>query len=120
MAFFQLRKRYVYNDKTGKMEEISFAPRIHLYEIMPDLPDFVSPIDGKVVHGRRGLRDHNKRYGVTNISDYKGEWERFQNKRAEIVQGTQRTDKARIERAIRAYDDLRSGKVKPRYNPWNK
>ena len=40
--------------------------------IMPDLPDFVSPIDGTVVHGRAGLRDHCARHNVVPTADLKG------------------------------------------------
>lgn len=40
--------------------------------IMPDLPDFVSPIDGKIVSGRAGMREHNLRHNVTPHADLKG------------------------------------------------
>jgi hypothetical protein len=40
--------------------------------IMPDLPDFVSPIDGKQYSGRRGLRDHCDRHNVVPNADLKG------------------------------------------------
>ena len=37
-----------------------------------DLPDFVSPIDGKLYSGRAGLREHNKRHDVVPNADLKG------------------------------------------------
>jgi len=37
-----------------------------------DLPDFVSPIDGKVVSGRAGLRDHCARHSVVPTAELKG------------------------------------------------
>jgi hypothetical protein len=37
-----------------------------------DLPDFVSPIDGTVVRGRAGLRDHCARHNVVPTEDLKG------------------------------------------------
>ena len=40
--------------------------------ILPDLPDFVSPIDGKLYCGRTGLRDHNRRHDVVCNEDLKG------------------------------------------------
>jgi hypothetical protein len=40
--------------------------------ILPDLPDFVSPIDGKTYSGRAGLRDHCARHNVVPTSDLKG------------------------------------------------
>jgi hypothetical protein len=82
---------------------------------MPDLADFVSPVDCQVVHGRAGLREHDKRHGTTNIADYRDQWRRAGEDRAKIFQGTM-SNKERIEQTRRAYDDLRSGKVKPRRN----
>ena len=40
--------------------------------IMPDLPDFVSPIDGKEYRGRAGLREHCKVHDVVPNDDLKG------------------------------------------------
>ena len=37
-----------------------------------DLPDFVSPIDGSVVSGRAGLRDHCRRHNVVPTSELAG------------------------------------------------
>jgi len=37
-----------------------------------DLPDFVSPIDGKLYSGRAGLREHNRRHDVIPNADLKG------------------------------------------------
>jgi hypothetical protein len=36
------------------------------------LPDFVSPLDGKLYSGRAGLREHNKRHDVVPVADLKG------------------------------------------------
>ena len=40
--------------------------------IQGDLPDFVSPIDGSVVHGRAGLRDHCARHDVVPSAELAG------------------------------------------------
>lgn len=40
--------------------------------VMGDLPDFVSPIDGTVVRGRAGLRDHCERHNVVPTADLAG------------------------------------------------
>ena len=40
--------------------------------VMPDLPDFVSPIDGKTYSGRAGLRDHCARHNVVPTADLAG------------------------------------------------
>jgi len=40
--------------------------------IMPDLPDFQSPIDGKWYSGRAGMREHNVRHDVVPTADCEG------------------------------------------------
>jgi len=40
--------------------------------VMGDIPDFVSPIDGQLVSGRAGLREHCKKHGVVPTADLKG------------------------------------------------
>lgn len=41
-------------------------------KIMPDLPDFVSPIDGRTYSGRTGLREHCARHNVVPTADLAG------------------------------------------------
>jgi hypothetical protein len=73
--------------------------------IMPDLPDFVSPIDGRVIHGRRGLREHNKELGVTNTADYTEQWKRQAKERGKaFTPGAGYDSKRRKEHLIRAFD----------------
>lgn len=40
--------------------------------ILPDLPSFRSPIDGSVVSGRAGMRDHCARHNVVPTADLAG------------------------------------------------
>jgi len=40
--------------------------------ILADLPDFRSPIDGSVVSGRAGMRDHCARHNVVPTADLAG------------------------------------------------
>lgn len=40
--------------------------------IYGDLPDFVSPIDGKTYSGRAGMRDHCARHNVVPTADLAG------------------------------------------------
>ena len=47
----------------------SGAPR---YSVMPDLPDFISPIDGKSYSGRAGLREHCVTHNVVPVEDLAG------------------------------------------------
>ena len=67
-----MRKCWVYID--GIAYEKGTEPRhgVNGPTIMPDLPDFVSPIDGKLYSGRTGLRDHCARHNVVPTSDLKG------------------------------------------------
>jgi hypothetical protein len=39
---------------------------------VPDLPDFVSPIDGKLYSGRAGMREHCNRHNVVSNLELKG------------------------------------------------
>ena len=42
-------------------------------QIISDIEPFISPCDGKVVSGRRQRREHNKRLGVVDIGDDRGQ-----------------------------------------------
>ena len=44
----------------------------HGYTVMGDLPDFVSPIDGSLVRGRAGMREHCRKHDVVPTADLKG------------------------------------------------
>jgi hypothetical protein len=68
-----MRRSYVQVD--GVLYEKGTEPKYESNDwptIMPDLPDFVSPIDGTVVRGRAGLRDHCARHGVVPTADLAG------------------------------------------------
>lgn len=54
-------------DKAELAQQSASAPTIH-----GDIPDFVSPIDGTVVSGRAGLRDHCRRHNVVPTADLAG------------------------------------------------
>jgi hypothetical protein len=67
------------------MIEVSMAPARRISDsamIMPDIPDFVSPVDGSVVHGRKSLAEHNRRNNVTNAADFTNEWKHKAKERA--------------------------------------
>ena len=57
-------------DKSQPLPEKSSPGRS--VTIIPDIPDFVSPIDGSVVRGRAGMREHCKRYDVVPTNELKG------------------------------------------------
>ena len=70
-----VRETWVFpsNGKTPYLKgtQQEFAP-IAGVMFMPDLPDFVSPIDQKRYSGRAGMREHNKRHDVVSNADLKG------------------------------------------------
>jgi len=53
-------------------EEPERAPSKSYPAFIPDMPDFVSPVDGKLYSGRAGMREHNKRNNVVLNLDLKG------------------------------------------------
>lgn len=59
-------------DKSLPLPEGLEGPRTQAPRIQADLPDFVSPIDGKTYSGRAGLRDHCARHNVVPTADLKG------------------------------------------------
>ena len=99
-----MRRTYVYDEKLGRMVEKSVDMRAYANRltIMPDLPDFVSPIDGKVVNGRRGLREHNRTHNVTNTSDYTNEWAQKAKARESFLGG--KRDESRAQAIAQAFD----------------
>ena len=58
-------------DKAGPLP-VDVGEVRHSHTVMGDLPDFVSPIDGSVVRGRAGMRDHCARHGVVPTAELKG------------------------------------------------
>jgi len=67
-----------------------YAPQVsHVYG---DLPDFVSPIDGKTYSGRVGMREHNARHNVVPTADLAG---------LPVKQGSQPLTLTKQERAAR-------------------
>lgn len=109
-----MRKRYRWNPKTCQQELISESEGMNSgLLIMPDIADFVSPVDGSIVHGRRSLREHNKRNNVTNAADYKNEWDAAAKERAKaFTPGAGYDQPRRIQRLREAYDQLSRSKRK--------
>jgi hypothetical protein len=76
------RSRWVYsgseviaeyrNDELVWAKDMSTQTKESAPYITPDLPDKVSTIDGTLISGRAGLREHCKRYDVVPTEDLKG------------------------------------------------
>lgn len=60
-----MRTRYIQHPETGELilAEHYRAPHRPTFYVMPDLPDYESPVDGRVVHGRAGRREDLRRSG---------------------------------------------------------
>jgi hypothetical protein len=96
-----VRRRYRWDETLAKMVEITNEQREFGQLIIGDLPDFVSPIDGEVVHGRRGLREHNKRHDVTHPSDFKETWAKAREQREKyFTEGPRGANARHIARAL--------------------
>ena len=69
------RETWVYPTKGGSPYlKGTYQPELESrqFTVMPDLPDFVSPIDRKVYSGRAGMREHNSRHDVVPTADLAG------------------------------------------------
>lgn len=60
-----MRQRFIQDPKTGELVPAAeyFAERSRSHFVLGDLPDYESPIDGRVVHGRAGRREDLRRHG---------------------------------------------------------
>lgn len=59
-------------DKSLPLPEGVAGPQEAVPSVLPDLPEFRSPIDGKLYSGRAGLRDHCARHNVVPTAELKG------------------------------------------------
>jgi hypothetical protein len=55
-----------------RKEDYRPTPQVGQFTVMPDLPDFQSPIDGKRYSGRAGMREHNIKHNVVPTADLAG------------------------------------------------
>jgi hypothetical protein len=70
-----VRESWVYPSDGGEPYKKGTRHATHVpagVQILPDLPDFVSPIDGKRYSGRAGLREHCRRHDVVPNAELKG------------------------------------------------
>jgi hypothetical protein len=69
-----MRKRWIQN-REGKLVPIEEEQNEQIprgIAIIPDTPDFVSPIDGSIVSGRSGMREHCRIHGVVPTQELAG------------------------------------------------
>jgi hypothetical protein len=73
------------------------APKRHSAHVIPDLPDYESPVSGLVVHGRKGRRNDLKRHGSRP-------WEGMEQERKESARQRayqEQKSNAKLEEAAR-------------------
>lgn len=94
-----VRRRFVYDEKTKAMVEVSVdrvqAPRGTL--IMGDIPEYVSPVTGQLVSGRKQRREDLKRTGSRP-------WEGMESERkhsAKLAAEVERRNDATLDRTAR-------------------
>jgi len=69
------RRSWVYVDGIAYEKGVDIIPESGgrgAPNIVPDAGDFVSPIDGTVISGRKGLREHCKRHDVVPTQELAG------------------------------------------------
>lgn len=100
-----MRTSYVQDRETGELIPAAeyHRAKVRVHHVMPDLPDYQSPIDGSHVHGRAGRREDLRR---NQCRPYEGR--AAEEKEAARVRGYDeaRSD-ANLDRAVRtAYAQL--------------
>ena len=84
------RYRQITNPETGKSEFIPIddAARRREHFVQGTVEDFVSPIDGTVVSGRKGIREHCEKHGVVPAQEFNQEfYDRKAEERARLHRG---------------------------------
>lgn len=63
-----MKRVYKYNDKTKKMYEVKqMRPLATYHMVMPDMPDYISPVTRKLVSGRTQRREDLLRAGCRAV-----------------------------------------------------
>jgi len=89
-------------------EEFYDAPLEKGPLVCGDIQEFVSTVDGSIITGRAALREHNKRNGVTYAEDFKDQWAKQAQERADYLAGRGKRT-IRGEHIKEAIEKLRSG-----------
>jgi hypothetical protein len=58
-----MRQRFIQDRETGELIPANQYTQAKTHYVMGDLPDYESPVDGRIVHGRKGRREDLKRTG---------------------------------------------------------
>lgn len=95
-----MRTRYIQHPETGELilAHEYRAPHRPTFYVQPDLPDYESPIDGRVVHGRAGRREDLRRSGCRPYEGREAEAKEAARIRADEARGYDR----RLEQTVTA------------------
>jgi hypothetical protein len=69
------RRSWIYINGVAYEKGVDIIPEVgggNAPYFIPDTPDFVSPIDGSVVSGRKGMREHCVRHNVVPTQELSG------------------------------------------------
>lgn len=94
-----MRRRWVWDRALGKLVEVDTTARTEQRApmVIPDLPDYVSPVTGKLVSGRRQRRDDLRR---SNSRPWEGKEAEVKEAARRIAYAEQRRD-AKLEHTAR-------------------
>lgn len=100
-----MRRRYVWATERGELVEVptdfNQPPRAHF--VQPDTPDYVSPVSGLVVSGRRQRRNDLARAGCR---PWEGKAQEVKEAARRVAYAEQKAE-ASLDRAVRqAYHQL--------------
>jgi anti-sigma28 factor (negative regulator of flagellin synthesis) len=101
-----VRATYVYDPGLKKMvPKGDYVPPNRGPMVLNDIPDFVSPIDGAIVHGRASKRNHMRQHDVVDYREVQesGHYEQKAKERASVL-NAESTRGDRIEAIKRAID----------------
>ena len=99
-----MRRRWI--QIQGELVEVTpgyQVPKSEAPMVQADLPDYQSPIDGRIVHGRRGRREDLKR---SRSRPYEGRVQEEKEAARQRAYNEQRDDARLDEHARRAYYEL--------------
>ena len=90
-----MRRKYRQDRETGKLVEITAAPRSRYHFVRDDITPFVSIVDGSIVNSQSDLRAHNDKNNVVSHAEYGNQHE---VKRKEFLDRAFHGKKARASR----------------------
>jgi hypothetical protein len=101
----RVKERYVWCPERRELVEVpvSYTQAAPGVIVMPDTPDYVSPVTGLVVHGRRGRREDLKR---TGSRPYEGREQEVKHAKRVAAEQESRADARRIESIREVFQQL--------------